>query len=231
MNPEARRMDERRQLRDSYMRQAKRNMEQAEQNKTLQRDRYIAGDRKRGPLQHVDRVVRGFTRADLARLFAEQGYTKGAEIGVADGRNSLTLCQANPRLHLLCVDPWRPYTGNRRGGPTDQHERNLALARERLAPYTVTLMRGMSTDIVDDVGIGSLDFCYVDGNHAFEFVLADLDAWHARVRSGGVVAGHDFYAFNGAGVVEAVEQFTAAHGITDWHLTDEREPSFWWVKR
>lgn len=191
---------------------------------------YIKGDRKHGPVAFADRVKPGFTRTDLARLFAERGYTKGAEIGVADGRYSLTLCESIPNLELLCVDPWRAYAGNRRGGPQSQHDSNLDKAKQRLAPFNVRLQRGMSCDVVRDVALESLDFIFVDGNHARSFVAADLAHWAKRVRRSGAISGHDFYEFKGAGVVEAVVDYTLAHGVSDWRITDEREPSFFWFK-
>lgn len=189
------------------------------------------GKAKHAPFEHFLRVQPGFTRVHLAGMFAKRGFTTGAEVGVADGRYSLTLCKNIPNLSLLCVDLWAPYHGNRRGGPQEQHERNYALAVERLAPYQARLRRGYSLDVVREVPLDSLDFVYIDANHAFDYVMCDIIEWAKRVRSGGIVAGHDFYWFDGAGVVEAVEVYTKAHRITDWYVCDEREPSFWWGKR
>jgi hypothetical protein len=185
---------------------------------------------KRAPEAFAHRVVKGFTRANLADLFAASGYTLGAEIGVADGRNSLTLCQAIPGLRLLCVDPWQKYRQNPRGGPQEQHDRNYELAQERLAAFDVTFVKATSMVAVRNVPMESLDFAYVDGHHSFDWAMQDLIEWSKRVRPGGVVSGHDFYHFKWAGVVEAVDAYTKAHGITDWNLCDEREPSFWWLK-
>lgn len=191
---------------------------------------HIRNDRKHGPSAAAHRVRAGFTRTDLAVMFLNNGFTKGAEIGVADGRYSLTLCQANPNLELLCVDPWMVYRGNPRGGPSAQHAFNLELAKRRLTPYRATLVKGFSMDVVQNVPLESLDFAYIDGNHCYEHVLNDLTEWSKRVRCGGIVAGHDFYEFQWAGVIEAVNEYTVAQGITDWWLCDEREPSFFWVK-
>jgi hypothetical protein len=192
----------------------------------------IRGDRKRGPLDAEHRVVPGLTRKNLAEMFRDRGFTKGAEIGVADGRNSLMLCETIPGLQLRCVDPWEPYKGNTRGGPAEQHDENYRLARERLAPYApaVTLVKSFSLDAARDVPLGSLDFCYIDANHSFDFAMEDIIVWSRRVRSSGIVAGHDCYHFRDAGVVEAVTAYTSWHNI-EWHLCDEREPSFWFVKR
>lgn len=191
----------------------------------------LGAEHKRAPVEFADRVVPGVTRVKLYQQFAALGFTKGAEIGVADGRNALAMCEAIPGLHLLGVDPWWPYPGNPRGGPKEQHTENARLASERLKGYDVELRRATSLDAVQDVDYESLDFVYIDGNHSFDYVMQDLIEWSKCVRSGGIVAGHDFYHFKWAGIVEAVDAYTRAHGITYWHLCDEREPSFWWVKR
>jgi hypothetical protein len=185
---------------------------------------------KHAPEEYLHRVVPGFTRRDLAKLFAEKGYAKGAEIGVADGRYSLTLCQEIPGLQLLCVDPWAKYPGNPRGGPQTQHDANYALAQQRLHGFDVEFIRNYSHEAVKALPEGALDFVYIDGNHQENHVSLDLSAWSRRVRSGGIVSGHDFYHFGTAGVVQAVTEYVTGHDITDWHLCDEREPSFWWVK-
>lgn len=185
--------------------------------------------RKYGPPEHLHRVVPGFTRVDLAKEFARRGYRKIAEIGVADGRYSLTLCEHVPDIDLLCVDPWHPYKGNPRGGPWEQHEGNFQKAQDRLSGYRVRFARQMSHMAALDVDMRSLDAVYIDGNHGYEYVKDDLRTWSKRVRSGGIVAGHDFYEFRHAGVVRAVLEHVEEQGITDWHLCDEKEPSFWWV--
>lgn len=177
------------------------------------------------------------TRADLARLFAERGYRRGCEVGVADGRYSLLLCETIPGLTLFCVDPWARTPGNRRGGGNDQHARNLELARQRLAPYDARFDRRVSLEAVQDHNDGSLDFVFIDANHDFDFVMRDLIEWTPKVREGGIVSGHDYYHFDRSGVVEAVDAYTAAHGIT-FALTTEKgpadshrlEPSYWWTR-
>lgn len=192
----------------------------------------IARADKKAPDGYQSRVVSGLKRDALARMFGEKGFTRGAEIGVADGRYSRVLCESVPGLQLLCVDPYLRYDGNTRGGPQEQHDGNWNAAHERLHGFDVRFIRKKSVEAAQDVPPESLDFVYIDGNHDFDFVVLDLIEWSKRVRRGGIVAGHDFYHFprRRAGVVEAVAAYTAAHDIDDWYLCDEREPSFWWVK-
>ena len=39
---------------------------------------------------------------------------------------------------------------------------------------------------------GELDFIYIDGDHRYEGVLADLNGWRPKLREGGIMAGHDW---------------------------------------
>jgi hypothetical protein len=182
-----------------------------------------------------------FTRDDLAVRFAGLGFQTGAEIGVAEGRFSEVICRANPTIHLLCVDPWRPYDGNGRGRPQPQQDAALAAAHDRLAPYHITWVRALSAVAASLVNVASLDFVFIDGNHGEAYVRQDLELWSARVRPGGIISGHDFYAFAGAGVIQAVCAFTQGHHIREWFVTDAvprrkahtgelyKEHSFFWV--
>ena len=171
-----------------------------------------------------------FSRKNLAKVYRILDFKSGAEIGVAEGKHSRMICEQVPEVKMLCVDPWLRYRGNPRGGPQAQHDRNYDIAKRVLAPHNVTLYKGMSMDAVRDVPVGSLDFVFIDGHHGFDWVIQDIIEWSRRVRSGGIVAGHDYYQFQWAGVVEAVNAYTAAHGITEWFVTMEREPSWFWVK-
>ncbi len=53
-------------------------------------------------------------------------------------------------------------------------------------------------------GDGSVDFVFLDANHAYESVSNDLRAWWPKIRPGGTLAGHD-YAWTG--VRRAVHEF------------------------
>jgi len=173
--------------------------------------------------------IKGFNRVKLAQLFAELGFQEGAEIGVADGRNSLTLCENIPGLHLHCVDPWLKYPENPRAH--NNQAECLELAQQRLAPYRAELIQAMSMEAVSHFRPGQLDFVYIDGHHGFDYVMMDLIEWSKIVRPGGIVAGHDYYRFRWAGVVDAVDAYTKAHQINEWFIDDDRrEPSFFWAK-
>jgi hypothetical protein len=173
-----------------------------------------------------------FSRKNLAKLFGVLECRTGAEIGVREGKHAKRLCELCSGVHLLCVDAWEYYPAGRRSRPQAEHDRNIEIARRVLAPFNAQIVQAYSMDAVRDVPLESLDFVYIDGNHGFDYVMEDLIAWGRRVRKGGIISGHDYYHFRGAGVVEAVDAYVAAHGIKEWWLTNEKkEKSWFWVKR
>ena len=178
--------------------------------------------------------VKGFTRELLAKLFAELGFTVGAEVGVAEGIYSEVLCRNIPGLKLTCVDLWDTYYrgDNNRVKIKDRamQDEAISLAHEKLDKYGATFFRKSSLEALHDIPDDSLDFVYIDGDHAFDFVMVDLIGWSHKVKSGGIISGHDYYRFRGAGVVNAVDAYTTAHQINEWFLDDQRETSFFWVK-
>jgi len=184
------------------------------------------------------------TRIDLARWCHIFGYQTGIEIGVESGLYSEVLCQQNPGVRLFCVDPWKAYSGYRDHVSQEKLEGFYEATRARLAPFPrTTLVRKFSLDAARDFKDGELDFVYLDGNHALEYVIADLAAWTPKVRPGGLIAGHDYSRYklpNQIHVVQAVTAWTSAKEISPWFLLgaqakDEQHPrdaarSWCWIQ-
>lgn len=185
-------------------------------------------------------VLPKLSRADLPALCRELGFTKGAEIGVWRGAYSATFCEAG--MHMLCVDPWLSYPAwqdtKNSLAPAAQEQLMAESYRDavaRLTPLNATIARKFSAEAAADVPDGSLDLVYIDGNHVYDAVIQDLTLWSTKVRSGGIIAGHDFRIFANKPtihVVAAVNDFTRASGIDPWFITAaDRTPSFLWVQR
>lgn len=156
-------------------------------------------------------------RIELAEYFNKLGFKIGAEIGVSDGINAENLCKNIAGLKLYCVDYWEGMQG----------ENRLKKAKERLSGFDTHFIQKRSLDAVRDFK-----------DRALDFVMEDLIEWSKKVRSGGIVSGHDYYHSKRSNieVIEAVDAYTKAHGLTlnltteDPASDDDREPSFWWTK-
>jgi hypothetical protein len=86
-------------------------------------------------------------------------------------------------------------------------------------------------DAVKDYPDQSLDFVYIDGNHEFSHVAADIAAWVKKVRRGGILAGHDYRRTTNlvCHVVDVVNAWTYSHKIKPWFLTSKDIPGWFWV--
>ncbi|MEP6663529.1 MAG: class I SAM-dependent methyltransferase [Verrucomicrobiota bacterium] len=158
----------------------------------------------------------------------------GVEIGVYKGHHAESLLKNLQVQHLYLIDPYslyETYDEGRKHYGIDQDTLELAKqeSEERLAPYNdrVTWILKQSTAALKDIP-DHLDFVYIDGNHEESFVREDILNYYPKVRSGGVIGGHDFY--NGFcrehdGVVKVVSKFSVENDLPlqielpDWWIT------------
>jgi len=176
-----------------------------------------------------NRVKKDFRRRHLAKMF--RGV--GAEIGVRSGAFSETICKFGQPTELYSIDPYAtPYRDKRsRLLGIEKQESFYQEAVQRLGAYKCCkILRKESMVAVADFDYESLDFVYIDGSHAFDYVMCDIIEWAKRVKPGGIVSGHDYYKFRDAEVVTAVDSYCKIHKYKI-QLTDERTPSWWFVKR
>lgn len=88
-----------------------------------------------------------------------------------------------------------------------------------------------------------LDLVFIDGDHSYEAVLNDLTLWFPKIKSGGILAGHDF-TWNRdkktkRGVVRAVMEFFEIHKLECYeplepnrnHLINRQIDRVWWQQK
>lgn len=176
-------------------------------------------------------------RIELAQYFNELKFKRGAEIGVADGRFSQILCENIPDLRLLCIDAYEAYADNSQDGTQAQQNECFKIAQRRLRYYNASFITKMSLDALLDVDDDSLDFVYIDANHKFDYVIQDIINWNKKVKSGGIISGHDYWSIRDFGVKEAVDIYTKVHNIKlnvipgeDSRRLSQAAPNWWFFK-
>jgi hypothetical protein len=146
----------------------------------------------------------------------------GVEIGVWAGDLSAAILRAVRPVQLHLLDPWAfaPderyeqawYGGARAGSQAEMDEvykRVLQRFETEIADGAVVIHRSTSAEAAAGFEDASLDWVYVDGNHLYEYVRADLELFAPKVRPGGLLAGDDYGApgWWEDGVRRAVDRF------------------------
>lgn len=152
----------------------------------------------------------------------------GAEIGVWRGDFSARILRWARPSRLVLVDPWRftededykhAMFGGASGGQAEMDEVHAGVVtrfKERLDAGQVVIRREPSVEAAQAWQDGPLDWVYIDGDHTYDGVRADLHAYWPLLKAGGVMAGDD-YAFPGwwkDGVTLAVNEFAAEQRLT-----------------
>lgn len=69
----------------------------------------------------------------------------------------------------------------------------------------------------------SVDMVFIDADHVYERVKADIAAWLPKIKKGGIIAGHD-YNYQHPGVLQAVDEaFNKQH-------TYNADEDVWWIQ-
>jgi len=69
---------------------------------------------------------------------------------------------------------------------------------------SVTIVKEESAVAASRFSNRSLDFVFIDANHTYEHVVADIKAWKPKIKPGGMLAGHDYG--EPCGVKQAVDE-------------------------
>jgi Methyltransferase domain len=145
-----------------------------------------------------DLAARSSSRVELWAEFLRRSEPRAvAEIGVYRGEFAAELLDACGSIETYyMVDPWRHLEdwnkpANREDDTFEQFYAE-AMERTRAHESRRVVLRGRTTEVLDQIEDGSLDFAYVDGDHTLRGILVDLVSVHAKVRDGGWIAGDDF---------------------------------------
>lgn len=149
-------------------------------------------------------------------------HGKGAEVGVAEGYFSECILKTWDG-YLYCIDAWADLPGYAEEYPQEENYRSCLA---RLAPYEgkYEIVRKTSLEAASSFEDESLDFVYLDADHTYQGVLADLEAWYPKVVKGGIFCGDDY----GAWPLTAVDFGKGQHTFGVKKAVDE---FFWRLNR
>ena len=130
-----------------------------------------------------------FLQAVDARVMVEVGVYKGdfaAEM--------LRKVDGIEKYYLL--DPWRHLPdwnkpANEKDAVFEECYRE-AMDKTAFAAEKRVVLRGKTTEVIQQIPEGSLDFAYIDGDHTLKGITIDLVRVYSGVHEGGWIGGDDF---------------------------------------
>lgn len=148
----------------------------------------------------------------------------GVEVGVFTGALSRLLL-AKEDLTLYMVDSWKGHDPESEYAQTDFHGKLSQIEQDAYHLYTkettsfagerAKIIRKDSVEAANDFKDGSLDFVFIDADHTYKGVKADINAWLPKVKKGGWICGHDYENpdFPAWGVTQAVGELCVENGF------------------
>jgi len=121
------------------------------------------------------------------------------EIGVYRGDFAAALlerCAGIAKYYM--IDPWKHLDNWNK--PANQDDTIFegfyqeTRTKTDFAARRRVILRGRTTDVVEEITDGELDFAYIDGDHTLRGITIDLMRIYPKVKLGGFVGGDDFTA-------------------------------------
>lgn len=155
----------------------------------------------------------------ILELIEESRPKVCVELGTWQGASAIPVAMSIARWGgtLTCVDTW--------GGELNEDGGS--------EPGITPIMIGACARRVVEMGVGPnvrlipamtvdaarywdqpIDFLYIDADHGYNGVIADLEAWVPHVKSGGLIVGDDYGNRFYPGVKEAWDEFELLHNLS-----------------
>ncbi len=163
----------------------------------------------------------------------------GVEIGIYEGENAAVILEKLPMAKLYLVDPYQSTEKSNETQVTPAELQNIKRrALQRLSKYgdRKIWIYKPSYAAVKDIP-DNLDFVYMDGDHSFEAIFNDLNAYYPKIKKGGVIGGHDFWKKS---VIQAVRKFKHQknlylhcfnlRGLPSFEFVHSDNMDWWFVK-
>jgi hypothetical protein len=144
--------------------------------------------------------------------------SKFVEVGSWKGKSSaymaVEIANSTKNIEFYCVDTWE--------GSLEHEEMDLSglydLFIDNMSPLVnyYKPIRKLSIEASKDFEDNSLDFVFIDASHQYEDVKNDIIHWLPKIKSGGILAGHDYPSDGGgcfAGVYKAVNELLTGFNV------------------
>jgi len=138
---------------------------------------------------------------EAAKKVCEDKPATGVEVGVAFGLNAFDVLSSWKELNLILVDNY-----------SEEPKRESGM-RTLVYSFKPEFLLIDSIQAAQKLSGRLFDFVYIDADHTYEGVKADLEAWFPLVKKGGIFGGDDYQNTTCPGVNQAVNEFVVKYGL------------------
>jgi predicted O-methyltransferase YrrM len=165
-----------------------------------------------------------FTYSNLySEVVKKFNNAKFVEVGSWKGRSSVfmgvEIINSQKNIEFYCVDTWEG---------SKEHEGMEVLKENKLYKEFIKNINPIS-HIIKPIRMTSneasslfldqtLDFVFIDADHEYKAVKNDIEVWYPKVKSGGIIAGHDYQL---SGVKSAINDWCKQTNNTFHELKEQ----------
>jgi hypothetical protein len=165
------------------------------------------------------------TRNEMLESFPKNQVI--AELGVFKGEFSKIIYETCTPKELLLVDLFEGYFGSGDKDGLNYHHVQLEDEMIKIKNHfkndpSVKIIKNYTTVFLNSIPDEYLDIVYIDADHSYDSVLADLNASFNKVKNGGLICGHDYIH----DAKNAVDHFCKSNNLEIEYLTEDGCPSF-----
>jgi hypothetical protein len=149
----------------------------------------------------VKKLFKGNHWAVLASLIIDRKLEKIAEIGVLRGECARAILRS-PAVDIIkdyiAIDPWGVKENKKACDIYQQYSQAdwdyYYKSTVKYMPWfpQLRVIKLPSLEAAPLFMDGYFDLVYIDGDHSYDAVIADIKAWMPKVRNGGILCGHDY---------------------------------------
>jgi hypothetical protein len=169
-------------------------------------------------MQHYCQDIQGWFSFSQLYSYVVQKFPEGShfvEVGVWKGTSAaymgVEIINSGKKIKFDCIDPFIP-VGDEMPEFKITHEDLKNTFINNMKPLEgyynlITIGSPECTKVYNDK---SIDFVFIDGDHSYNAVIKDIEAWLPKMKSGSILAGHDY------GFPEVKKACHDIFGENDW---------------
>lgn len=177
----------------------------------------------------------------LAELFSPFNHDEaiGVEVGSLFGRSSYQISQSINRGKLYSIDLWRGWEVKHEFSEEEVQRNCYPKVGSRIDLNSflvhtadcknIVPIRGESPTVVQD-WTKKIDFFFLDANHKNPNDWENIEFWLPKIKSGGLLAGHDYYLKKPNEYPDVIANVRKLEKILKQKVSNPEHTSIWYFK-